>query len=43
MLPQTEASIAAPTAAVRVVLVDGAPLTVVGLHLSVEQQSTLVE
>lgn len=42
MLPHTEAMTAAPTIAAKVVLVAGAPLTVMGLHLSVEQQSTLV-
>ena len=42
MDPQTEARTAAPTAAVRDSLVVGAPLSVTGLHLSVEQHSILV-
>lgn len=41
-LPHTEARTAAPMAAVRVILVEGAPLSVTGLHLSVEQHSTVV-
>lgn len=42
MLPKTEARTAAPTAAVKVALVDGAALIVVGLHLSVEQHLTMI-
>lgn len=42
MLPHMEARTATPAATVRVILVDGAPLTVTGLHLSDEQQSILV-
>lgn len=42
MLPHMEARTAAPMAAVSVILVDGAPLSWTGLHLSVEQQSSLV-
>lgn len=41
MLPHTEAKTAAPPIKAKVVLVVGAPLTVSGLHLSVEQQSNL--
>lgn len=37
----TEARTATPMAAVSVILVEGAPLSWTGLHLSVEQQSTL--
>jgi len=42
MLPHMEARMATPTAAVRVILVDGAPLIVTGLQLSDEQQVTWV-
>lgn len=42
-LPNTEASMAAPAAAVKVILVDGAPLIVMGLQLSDEQQVITLE
>lgn len=43
MLPSMEAMAATPMTAVKVILVEGAPLVLMGLHPSVEQQSTLSE